>query len=286
MKKSLRHLPKHKQEELQAINDIISKFDGLEMIILFGSYARGDWVEDRYVEDGVTYTYFSDYDLLLVWNNKKNANSFPLQDKIEHELKRSIVVTNVSLIMHSINFFNRSLAEGQYFFSDIKNEGIVLFDTGTHQLARRRKLNHKEIQEQAKDYYDKWFKSANEFLEGFEFHLSKEHYNNAAFQLHQSTERYYYTILLVHTLYKPKLHDIEKLGAQASSHNHRFASAFPQNNDEEKRLYDLLKHAYIDSRYKNDYAISQEELQYLGLRVDKLKDLVEEICSEYIESIC
>jgi len=33
-----------------------------EMIILFGSYACGDWVEYAYEEDGVLYHYQSDYD--------------------------------------------------------------------------------------------------------------------------------------------------------------------------------------------------------------------------------
>ena len=36
------------------------------MLILFGSYARGDWVVDRYVEDNIIYTYESDFDLLVV----------------------------------------------------------------------------------------------------------------------------------------------------------------------------------------------------------------------------
>jgi predicted nucleotidyltransferase len=42
MKTSLEHLPLNKRDELQVIVQIIrEKFD-VEMIILFGSYARGD----------------------------------------------------------------------------------------------------------------------------------------------------------------------------------------------------------------------------------------------------
>jgi len=47
--------------------------DDLAMLILFGSYVRGDWVRDRYVEDGVTYTYESDFDLLVVTESRANA---------------------------------------------------------------------------------------------------------------------------------------------------------------------------------------------------------------------
>ena len=52
MKKSLAHLPKQKRHELLLITEIIcEKFPDVQMIILFGSYARGDWVEDVYTEE-------------------------------------------------------------------------------------------------------------------------------------------------------------------------------------------------------------------------------------------
>ena len=51
MKKSLAHLPKEKQAELmlvtEKINDIVPQ---AEMIFLFGSYARGDWVDGPHVQ--------------------------------------------------------------------------------------------------------------------------------------------------------------------------------------------------------------------------------------------
>jgi predicted nucleotidyltransferase len=45
------------------------------MIILFDSYARGSWVEDTYVENGNTYEYKNDYDLLIILskNNRPMA---------------------------------------------------------------------------------------------------------------------------------------------------------------------------------------------------------------------
>ena len=67
MKKSLAHLPKHKRDELKLVTEIIlDECPTVLMIVLFGSYARGDWVEDTYVENHVTYEYASDFDLLLV----------------------------------------------------------------------------------------------------------------------------------------------------------------------------------------------------------------------------
>jgi hypothetical protein len=51
MNKALAHLPKQKQDELELIKDIIlEKIPDVRMIVLFGSYARGEWVEDIHTE--------------------------------------------------------------------------------------------------------------------------------------------------------------------------------------------------------------------------------------------
>jgi predicted transcriptional regulator len=60
---------------------------------------------------------------------------------------------------------------------------------------------------------------------------------------------------------------------------------FPRQTDEEDRLFNLLKDAYIDARYKKDYKITREELEYLAKRVEKLCDLVAEICKSIIEKL-
>ena len=58
--------------------------------------------------------------------------------------------------------------------------------------------------------------------------------------------------------------------------------ALPQQSEEEIRMFTLLKKAYIDSRYKIDYEIKKEELEYLSERVKQLRDLTEEVCKEKI----
>ena len=39
--------------------------------------------------------------------------------------------------------------------------------------------------------------------------------------------------------------------------------------------FSLHEKAYIDSRYKKGYAITKKELEYLAVRVAKLRDLTE-----------
>src|SRR5690242_5365835 len=66
LKSSLDTLSASKQEELNSIKDMIINLVNPEIIILFGSYSRGDWVEDRYRVNGTLYEYKSDFDILVV----------------------------------------------------------------------------------------------------------------------------------------------------------------------------------------------------------------------------
>lgn len=283
MKTSLSHLPKYKKNELKAIVRIIREVAEPEMIILFGSYAKGTWVEDSYLEGHITYEYKSDYDLLIVFEDAKKAANIGLKNKIERAIRESgEVETRISIIMHSVQFLNKKISIGSYFFTDIKKEGIMLYSSKRHRLSRTKKLNEEERKKHALEDFEHWFESGSEFYEGFEFYFNKAYFKNAAFLLHQAAERFYMAILLVFTGYKPKTHDIEELGKQASNLDSRFSIVFSKNTKEQQRLFDLLQKAYIDARYKKDYVIIKEELEYLANCVETLKRLTEQVCKEKI----
>jgi uncharacterized protein len=106
----------------------------------------------------------------------------------------------------------------------------------------------------------------------------------AAFLLHQATERFYAALLLVFTQYKPRTHDIELLGHQVSTFDPRLCAVFPMFTEDDKRLFNLLKKAYVDARYKKPCSITKDELAYLSGRVEKLRTLTEEICKKKISA--
>ncbi|SEJ36488.1 HEPN domain-containing protein [Dyadobacter sp. SG02] len=283
MKTTLTHLPQTKQEQLKELTRIILQKVPAEMIILFGSYARGDYVED-YQEK---YEYVSDFDILIVTKDRNAAKLGKKPRELEKELAANEAITRTSIIYHSIGFVNDKIERNYYFFVDILKEGVLLFNSGNFRLSEPKFMKPDERQKKATDAFDHWFKSANKFLVGFQLYFQEgkkdpDFYTNAAFELHQATERYYTVILLVFTDYKPKIHDIEELGNQAGKLHSDFATAFPRNTAEEERLFQLLKKAYIDARYERHYKIEKEELEYLSDRVKILKKLTERICKERI----
>ncbi|KAA0992442.1 HEPN domain-containing protein [Dyadobacter aurulentus] len=281
MKTTLSHLPEDKQEELKTITQIILSKVPAEMIILFGSHARGDWVED-YQE---TYEYVSDFDILVITKDRRAAKGQKKWRDLDKELAANEDSTKANIIQHSVWFVNDKIERNYYFFVDIFKEGIMLFDSGNFSLSEPKDLSPEERQKKASNAFKHWFESANLFLDSGIFFIKGEslaHYNKSAFELHQATERYYSAILLVFTDYKPRTHDIEELGKQVEKLHPNFATVFPKNTAEEARLFKLLKKAYIDARYEINYKIEKVELEYLSERVKLLRDLTERICNERI----
>ena len=283
MKTTIEHLPIKNQTEINGIVSVIREKLPAQMVILFGSYARGEQVNDRYVEDGITYEYQSDYDILVVMDSESQAVAKEAEKRWKQKLKTVVNdSTPLSIIFHGIEYLNSEIEQGNYFFTDILKEGVFLYDSGKHKLSQPKPLNEKQRKDKAKLYFEKWFENANTFYKTFQYNFTENDLAVAAFQLHQATERYYMTVLLVYTDYKPKVHDLDKLDKMVCKLDSRFKAVFPRTTAEEKRLFDLLKRAYIDSRYKLDYSIKREELEWLGSRVGVLRGMVEERCRKVV----
>jgi HEPN domain-containing protein/predicted nucleotidyltransferase len=288
MKTDLSHLPPEDQSALRSIAERIREAVPVEMMILFGSYARGDWVIDRYTEDGVLYEYISDYDILVVGPPLSDAgeNGAHKRDmKVEIEIDKALHrKSKASVIVHDIKYLNSRLEEGHYFFTDIVKEGVLLYDSGNYALAKARDLSNAERKKIAEEDFEQWFESACRFYQHFSDGLSRDWLKDAAFQLHQATERLYTAILLVHTGYRPKTHDLAKLDARAAPHVPDVIRVFPRATEEEIERFKRLKNAYIGARYEKTYEITREDLEYLGARVGELRSLTESACREKIES--
>lgn len=288
MKTDLEFLPARKRDEILQIRDLILQYAQVEMVILFGSYARSQdkkqWVSEKYVKEGRVYEYNSDFDFLVVVKNKKMEEDFGIWDLIESKAYELGVRTWFSLLVDNVDYVNEQLALGRYFYSDVVREGVVLYDSGSYKLANPRDLTAEERREIAAKDFDYWFSKGEYFFDDFQANLEKERLNMAAFYLHQAVERYVAAALLVCTGYRPKSHDLKFLLDRAVQVDQRLRAVFFPliDADLERGRFELLRRAYVDARYENDYQVEREDLIYLALKVEDLRDLVKDICSEKI----
>ena len=162
----------------------------------------------------------------------------------------------------------------------------MLFDRRRFSLAKPKALNAQERLALAERNFENWYDSAGKFWRGSRDYGARQWLKEAAFLLHQATERYYHAAILVFTGYKQRTHDIELLGVQAGEQHALMVDLLPKAEPDDKHLFDLLKKAYIDARYSMSYRITADELAELQKRVLLLADRVRAACLEKIATFC
>lgn len=301
MRTDLDHLPAQKQRELERVVQILFEEFGeataiansdwkkkgrILKIILYGSYARGGWVDEPHTAKG----YQSDYDLLVIVNDDRLTDRVEYWAKAEERLIRELSITRtlrtpVNFIVHSLHEVNDGLAHGRYFFMDVKAEGIALYQSDDSELHTPKPKTPAQALAMAKEYFEEWMPQAASAQKGFLFFMSQNELRDAAFILHQATERLYHCVLLVCTFYTPHVHNLAFLRTQAERIDRRLVHVWPQDTRQERARFAKLKDAYVKARYSKHYRINAEELTWLGEQVEELGRVVHAVCSERIAQL-
>lgn len=300
MRSNVDHLPQIQQTELELTKQILMEefakaVDGgsqpwrkngrILKVILFGSYARNDWVDEP--ENG----YQSDFDLLIIVSHPNLTDIadywYIAEDRI---LREQAIGRPVNIIVHSLQEVNQALERGEYFWVDIARDGIELYDLPGHSLATPKPLTPADAYEMAGAYFksklaevDRWRATAD-----FQMGLSDEDLGwkkMAAFNLHQAAETAYACFLLVRTLYFPRSHNIKFLRSLSEDNEPRLIEAWPRVQRIDRRRFELLKRAYVEARYSESFEIGLDDLEALTASVHRLRDVVEAISRERLEKL-
>jgi predicted nucleotidyltransferase/HEPN domain-containing protein len=301
MRTDLDHLPPAKQRELERVVQILFEEFGdakavatsdwkkqarILKVILYGSYARGGWVDEPHTAKG----YQSDFDLLVIVNNDKLTDRVEFWATAEDRLNRELAITKtlrtpVNFIVHTLQEVNDGLAHGRYFFMDIARDGIALYQSDDTELHQPKPKTPPQALAMAREYYGDWLPSAQSFYRGYRHAIDDGDHKKAAFDLHQATERLYHCVLLVCTFYTPHVHNLGFLRTQAERIDPRLIDAWPRDNRIDRARFEKLKEAYVKARYSKHYRISEDELAWLGERVEELGRVVQVICEEHIAAL-
>ncbi|RZI61477.1 MAG: HEPN domain-containing protein [Zymomonas sp.] len=300
MRDDLSHLPAKQQDELQRATKILmEEFDKaialgqqawkrggkVLKIVLFGSYARSDWVDDP------VGGYQSDFDLLVVVSHEKLTDIaeywYIAEDRI---LRDETIGRQVNIIVHDLNDVNQALKRGEYFWADIVRDGIVLYELPGHPLTAPMPLSKFDAVRQAERYYDEHLRATDRWLKLAQVSMQQQDgdpdwLKNAAFNLHQAAETAYACFLLTSTFYFPKSHNIKFLRSLSESKEPSLTEAWSQATKLDRRRFELLKRAYVDARYSPNYHVSIEDLDAMYTLVKRLRDLVERACTARISDL-
>ena len=298
MRVDLDHLPAKQQRELERVRTtLLTEFeaaiksggggtqpwrrDGRVLkIILFGSYARNDWVDEP--DNG----YLSDFDLLVIVSHEKLTDIadywYVAEDKV---LRDPAVGRTVNIIVHTMAEVNQALSRGEYFWTDILRDGVILYELPGHPFVQPKPMTPQQAVEMAQQFSEQWNVKVSEALAGAQFYVERDNRKDAAFLLHQATERAYACFLLVHTFYFPRSHNIKFLRSLAEDTDKRLTAAWPREQRAERRRFELLKRAYVEARYSDQYDLTAEDLEELTAGVGRLRDLVDAACRDRIAAL-
>lgn len=300
MRSEIDHLPTVQQGELHRVKQLLmgefaeaiaratqpwKKNGSILKVILFGSYARDDWVDEP--ENG----YQSDYDLLIIVSHPDLTDIadywYVAEDKI---LRDTAIARPVNIIIHTLQEVNQALSRGEYFWVDIARDGIVLYELPGNALATPQPLTAADAYEMANGYFRDQLRSLDQWIELAEYSVSRtaqeaDWGRKAAFNLHQATETAYACFLLVRTLYFPRSHNIKFLRSLAEDSEARLIEAWPRATRIDRRRFELLKRAYVEARYSASYEIGNDDLDALAQSIRALRDMIEAVSLERIETL-
>jgi HEPN domain-containing protein len=251
------HLPVVKQRQLCAIVGIIRDMAEVERVILYGSHARGDWVDDP--ANG----YLSDFDFAVLVASTAFAADESLWADCQERAREVAGDTPVSLIVHTVEDVRQQLERGSSFFRDVMTEGVALYDAGRVAITVP-ELTPAVHHALAREAFQRYFDHAAQLYRSFERNLAHGSLAIAAFELHQVAETLCKAVLVVFTAYLPKAHDLDELGRRCTRACPNLGPLVPHDASDRKRLTGLLRAAYVDARYSFAFEVSREELETLA----------------------
>lgn len=200
MRSDLDHLPPVQQDELERVKQLLMaefaevtargnqpwrKQGRILKMILFGSYARNDWVDEP--ENG----YQSDFDLLIIVSHPNLTDIaefwYVAEDKI---LRDPTIGRPVNIIVHTLQDVNKALDCGEYFWVDIARDGIVLYELPGSSLGMPKPLTSADAYEMAGQYLQVKLTEVDHWLTTAAFQMASGANDlawrkMAAFSLHQ-----------------------------------------------------------------------------------------------------
>ena len=199
-----------------------------ELILLFGSRARGDARDD------------SDYDLLLVMSDNVEAES---ARKTAHSLMWDMRLS-VDVLAHSASVYLRHQRDPGFIDWLIAREGVLLYSTGNVPQLLPAQVRERPGE---RDSLAMWLDRASGEALTAERLLDYEEplIDGICFHAHAAVEKWLKALVVVHShKFPPKTHELDKLLA--------FVPAFVAENKEILRACKVLMDVYPKPRYAEE----------------------------------
>ena len=250
---------------------MITEAVAVEKIYLLGSSLQQQRTESIFMPDAPSRRNVGHYWLLVLVDKDCGLSNNYVQDKIENNCRHFIRVTVI--VLHTAQF-NNWLTEGHRFACTVRKIAVVLYDSGNIVLSNQAAVEEAAGKTAIQSYCTQGCNKVNEFIAGAELYTVRKQNKMAAFMLHQAAEQALHTIFKKETGLYINTHNIDKLLRYCAMVNYTIPAIFPKEGEANERLLTLLQKAYIDTRYRDDFSITGEELQIIKERIKALQGMI------------
>jgi HEPN domain-containing protein len=187
--------------------------------------------------------------LLVFTNSEETRQAHSLSNTIEESCAK---ITTVTALVHDSSILFRANYDNLFFSKALRCPVVFLSGdlllpvlspgngiTGDKGIVR----------------WDRWFGQGKEFLNGAEYYMTIGADNAALFSLHQCTECLLVAIIRAVTGYGINVHNLKKLLDLTLMFTTDIANIFELEKADKLLLFNQLKHAYIDIRYKDTFEV-------------------------------
>ena len=219
---------------LQSIARVLAESVRPELVLLFGSRARGDARED------------SDYDLMLVMRNDADLRDVRSQAYV---VLRALGIS-VDVLAHTVDAYQRHQLDPGFIDWLIAREGVPVYSSGSIPQRAPSRVREGFAHE---DGVETWLSRAANEIRTAELllHDADPLVDGACFHAHAAAEKWLKALIVKRFgKYPPKTHELPKLLAMVRTVH--------TSNDELAEACKVLMDAYPKSRYANDRPTLEE----------------------------
>jgi HEPN domain-containing protein len=188
-------------------------------------------------------------------------------------------IASVTALVHRPSRLNRPSGDNLFFSKALKCPIIYL--SGELLLPSVTILG-RGVREKELVIWLRWIDQGKDFLQGAEYYLTIGADKAALFSLEQAAECFLIAIIRVVNGYTTNIHNLSTLLNITRMFTHDIAEIFDLGNQESLQLFNVLKHAYINVRYKDSYEIDNQSAASLFPYIKRLLAVVEQVYQRHL----
>jgi HEPN domain-containing protein len=192
---------------------------------------------------------------------------------------------SINVSLHKAATLYKQLEEGHIYYSIVCTKENLVYDDGLTALPAADKTLVKAAYEKADAVFYNSYKKATGFLEGTNDYYGKHDKSMAAFMLHQAIEITLRGIITALLGSCAKTHCFKELKKPLKRCAPELPYLISAHEAEEARLLHLLEKAYLESRYADDFTISDNDIDLLMEAAKVLHEKVKMIFEEKMKKL-